>query len=282
MVNDVIDGPPPELRYRRRIRLSASLGEVWRMRELVRTLAERDVRVRYKQAILGVAWAVLTPLALLVLFTMIFKRVANVDTNGVPYQLFSFIGLIPWTLFSSSITSGGQSLIQNKELLNKVYCPREVFPIAGVAVASIDALVQIVLLGGMFALFVFAPRVTSLWIPVLLVVQMVFTLGVTLLISGVVVYLRDLRHALPVILQLGLFATPVAYGMDEYIPESLQTVYSIANPLAPVIEGYRRVILFGQPPEWDLLVPGAISAFAMLLIGYVIFKRLETGFADVA
>jgi ABC-type polysaccharide/polyol phosphate export permease len=273
--------PPPELRFRLKLRLFAGIREVWRARELVRTLAERDFRVRYKQAVLGFAWAVLTPLALMAVFTLFFQRVAKVDTGGAPYALFAYLGLLPWTFFSTSVAQGGQSLVTNAQLVNKVSCPREVFPLASVVVAGIDTSIAVSMLAVLFVVTGYAPKVTSLWVPVLLLVQVAFTFGVTVVTSAVLVFFRDLRHALPIILQLGLFATPVAYGM-EVVPTSLQVAYSVLNPLAPVIDGYRRTILLGLPPNWELLLPGAVSAVFMLVTGYAVFKRLEPGFADYA
>lgn len=276
-----LEGPPRELRFRRPLRLGRAVRDFWRARELVLALAERDLRVRYKQAVLGFAWAVVTPLALMVAFTLFFNRVARVDTGGVPYPLFSYLGLIPWMFFSTSVSTGGLSLVTNMALLNKVYCPREVFPAASVLVAGFDSAVTVGVLGILFAVTGYAPRLTSFWVPLLLVVQVAFTVGVTLVVSAVVVYLRDLRHALPIVLQLGLFATPVAYGM-EVVPPSLRAVYAAVNPLAPVIDGYRRTVLLGLAPDWDLLWPGALSAAVVLVAGYVLLKRLEVGFADVA
>jgi ABC-type polysaccharide/polyol phosphate export permease len=273
--------PPPELLFRPKLRVLAAVREVWRRRELVRTLAERDFRVRYKQAVLGVAWAVLTPLALMVVFTVFFQRVAKVDTGGAPYALFAYLGLLPWTFFSTSVAQGGQSLVLNNQLLNKVYCPREVFPMASTVVAAIDTTIAVAVLGLLFVVTGFVPKATSVWVPVLLGVQVAFTFGATLVISAVLVFFRDLRHALPVILQLGLFATPVAYGMDV-VPENLQVLYSAVNPLAPVIDGYRRTILLGLPPDWQLLVPGAVVSAVLLVAGYAMFKRMEPGFADYA
>jgi ABC-type polysaccharide/polyol phosphate export permease len=270
MVDPQTISPSPDLRFRRRIRILSVIRELWGSRELVRTLA-----------ILGFGWAVVTPLALMVVFTFIFQRVAKVDTHGVPYPLFAYIGLLPWTFFSSSLSQGGQSLVQNVSLLNKVYCPREVFPIASVAVAGIDMAVALPALGILFLVTGFVPRATSLWVPVLLLVQVAFTLGLTFVVSAVVVYLRDLRHALPIILQLGLFATPVGYPL-EVIPAQFRVLYSALNPLAPVIDGYRRVVLFGVPPRSDLLLVGGATALATLVLGYLLLKRLETGFADVA
>lgn len=273
--------PPADLIFRRRVRFGAAVAEVWRSRELVRTLAEREIRARYKQALLGFSWAVITPLVLMVVFTLFVRRVADIDTGGVPYPLFTYLGLLPWTFFSSSLSAGGQSLVTNSSLLNKIYCPREVFPLASIIVAAIDTTISTAILGVLFVVLTFAPKITSYWVPVLLLVQLAFTIGVTLIVSGVLVYLRDLRQALPLLLQFGLFATPVAWGIDV-VPESWRLAYSIVNPLAPVIDGYRRTVLLGLPPQWELLVPAALSTAALLLVGYVLFKRLETGFADAA
>jgi ABC-type polysaccharide/polyol phosphate export permease len=280
-VTRTFDAPPSELRFRHDTRPMRSLSEIWRSRELIRALAERELRVRYKQALLGLSWAVMTPIALMIVFTLFFQRVARVNTGGAPYPLFAYLGLLPWTFFSTSVSQGGQSLVQNVALLNKVYCPREVFPIASVAVAGTDTALSLVALVGLFVVTGFGPRPEAAWVPVLLLVQVAFTLGVVMLISSVTVYLRDLRHALPILLQLGLFATPVAYGIDV-IPTSLRPVYAALNPLAPVIDGYRRSVLLGRTPQLGLLGIGSITAAAALLVGYKVFKRLETGFADVA
>ena len=142
--------PPPELRFRRRIRLVPAIREVWRSRELIRTLAERQLRARYKQAVLGFGWAILTPLVLMVVFTVFFQPVADVDTGGVPYPLFAYLGILPWTFFSSSVSEGGQSLVQNMPILNKVYCPREVFPMSSIAVAGVDSSIALLVLLGLF------------------------------------------------------------------------------------------------------------------------------------
>jgi ABC-type polysaccharide/polyol phosphate export permease len=273
--------PPSEILFRYRLNFPAAVRELWHARELVRTLAERDFRVRYKQAVLGVGWAVLTPFTLMVVFTVFFQRVANVDTGGAPYALFAYLGLLPWTFFSSSVAQGGQTLVTNGPLLNKVYCPREVFPLASMAVSGIDTIIATGMLGLLFVVTSFMPKATSVWFPVMLLVQVAFTFGVTMIISASLVFFRDLRHVLPIALQLGLFATPVAYGM-EVVPANLQVLYSIANPLAPVIDGYRRTMLLGLPPNWEILIPGAISALVVLAVGYVLFKRLEPGFADYA
>jgi ABC-2 type transport system permease protein/lipopolysaccharide transport system permease protein len=280
-VREVPAEPPAEIRYQRTTRLGPSLRELWGARELVATLAERDIRVRYKQSVLGMSWSVITPVLLMIVFTLFFQRVANVDTGGAPYAIFSYLGLLPWTFFSSSVSTGGQSLVVNSSLLNKVYCPREVFPLSSVGVAGADAIIATTILGVLFLVYGVAPQGTAIWVPVLLLVQVTFTLGVTLILSAVLVYFRDLRQALPMALQLGLVATPVAYGSD-IIPDSYRLIYAAVNPLGPVIDGYRRVLLDGHAPEWDLLGPAAVSSVVVFLGGYKLFKRLETHFADVA
>jgi ABC-type polysaccharide/polyol phosphate export permease len=275
-------GPSPELLFRRRVRLVAAMGELWHARELVRTLAERDLRARYKQAVLGLSWAVVTPLLLMVAFTLVFPRVARVDTGGVPYPLFAYLGLVPWAFFSTSVSQGGQSIVNNAGLLNKVYCPREVFPIGSVAVAAVDGLIATTVLCILFVLFSFVPQPESYWIPALLAVQLIFTLGITMALSAIMVYFRDIRHLLPIALQLGLFVTPVAFSLDQLVPARLQPAYVAVNPLGGVIDGYRRTVLYGQQPDMQLLLLSAISATVMFLVAYVLFKRLETSFADVA
>lgn len=277
----LLEEPPEEIRYRRVVRPLAALGELYRSRELVFTLAEREIRARYKQSSLGMSWSVLTPVLLMIVFTLFFRRVADVDTGGAPYAVFSYIGLLPWTFFSSSVSNGGQSLVTNSSLLNKVYCPREVFPLSSIGVAGVDGMISTVVLGVLFLIYGVMPAPETVWVPVLIAVQLAFTAGVTLIISSVLVYLRDLRQALPMVLQLGLFASPVAYG-SEAIPESYRLLYSIVNPLGPVIDGYRRTVLDGHSPEWEFLGPAAVSAFVILVFGYLLFKRLETRFADVA
>ncbi|MFN2390149.1 MAG: ABC transporter permease [Actinomycetota bacterium] len=275
-------GPPPELIFRRRVRPLHALKELWRSRELIRTLAERDIRARYKQTALGVGWAVLTPVLLMVVFTVFLRRVATIDTHGVPYPLFAYLGLLPWTFFSTSLNQGGQSLISNVSILDKLYCPREVFPLASIIVAGFDTVISIGVLAILFVVHGFLPQGTIAWVPLLIVVQLIFTAGATMLLSAALVYVRDLRHALPMVLQLGLFVTPVAWGIAEYVPVHLRGLYSALNPLAPVIEGYRETVLYGSPPPWGLLGIAAAASCLYLGIGYAVFKRLETGFADVA
>jgi ABC-type polysaccharide/polyol phosphate export permease len=278
---DILDAPPAELRFRRRVRMGPALSELWRARELVRTLAEREIRARYKQSLLGFAWAIIPPVGLLLVFSVFFRRVGDVHTEGAPYQLYVYLGLIPWTFFSTAVLVGGQSLLNNLALLNKVYCPREVFPLAAIITAGIDGLMSTLVLLVLFPLDGVWPAATSVWVPLLLLVQLAFTTGVVLAISAVVIYVRDVRHALPLLVQFGLFATPVAYSIRA-IGEGVRPLYAALNPLGPVIDGYRRTVLLGLAPEGGLLAIGAASSLVVLTGGYLLFKRLETGIADVA
>lgn len=277
-----VEGPPPELIFRRLVRPWAMVRELWDARELVIALTERELRARYKQTKLGFTWSVLTPVLLMVVFSLFLQPAVDADTQGIPYPLFSFIGLLPWTFFADSVARGGVSITGNLSLVNKVYCPREVFPLSSIAVAAFDTCIATVILAFMFVGFGVMPQAGIVWLPVLLAIQLAFTMGATMILSAVVVYFRDLRQVVPMVIQLGLLATPVAWTLDSVVAERLQPLYSAINPLVPVIDSYRKAILFGESPPTGLLGIAAISAGIFLVGGYLLFKRLETGFADVA
>jgi ABC-type polysaccharide/polyol phosphate export permease len=278
-----LDEPPPGTWFRRRLGVVQALRELWVFRELVATLAERDLRIRYKQAVLGVGWALFMPLLLMLVFSFVFTKVGHVNTHGAPYQLYSFLGLVPWSFFAASLSVGGLALVNNILLLNKLYCPREVFALAAVAVAAVDAVIATLVLGLMFVISGFSPQPESYYVPLLLTVILAFTVGVTMVISAITVFMRDLRVLLPVVVQFGLFFTPVAYGAHTIAGHGTGYVlYSALNPLAPAIEGLRRTVLFGQPPEWTPLLAGGLVSLVVLLGGFAVFKRLETGIADIA
>ena len=274
-------GPAPELRFHRSLRPVAMLRELWARRELVAVLTERDLRARYKQTKVGFGWALLTPFLLMVVFTLVFDRVADVPTNGIPYPVFSYIGLLPWVFFSGSLSKGAISITSNLSLLNKVYCPREVFPLSTVAVSAVDTAIATSILAILFVVYGVVPTPEAVWVPVLVAVLVAFTCGVTLLLSACVVYLRDIRQVLPMLLQFGLFATPIGYSLEE-IPRAWWPAYAAANPLGPVIDGLRRCVLLGEPPRLGLLAIAAVSSALWLSVAYLLFKRMETGFADVA
>ena len=244
----VADGPPPEILFKRRLDVRAALRELWASRELVRTLTERNLRTRYKQTFLGFAWSLITPVLLMVVFTVFFKRVAKIDTGDIPYPIFSYVGLLPWTFFSGAVTASGTVIIMNNSLLNKVYCPREVFPISTITSAAVDTACAMVALVVLFVVQGFAPTAGIVWVPMLTLILVVFTLGVCLFLSAVTVYVRDIRYGLPIIMQLGLFATPVAYSFYDMVPAAWRPLYAAVNPLGPVIQGYRDTVLFGREP----------------------------------
>ncbi len=276
------DQPPRELRFRRKLSPRADLIELARSRRLLRALTERELRVRYKQAHLGFAWAILTPATLMIIFTLLSAHsVINIGTSGKPAYLFAYAGLVPWTFFANSITQGGMSLVTNLYLVNKIYCPREVFPISSVLVSIVDGFVASLIFLVLFPIGHTTPSVTSYWIPFLFLLEVIFTLGIALIASIIVVYLRDLRHLIPIIVQFGLFATPVMYSLSK-LPENIQVIYSAINPLAPIIDSIRQAILFDQGPEWNLLAYAIPSSLIYLAIGYSLFKRLEPRVADVA
>lgn len=265
--------------------LRSAVREVWAFRELLITLIERDLRVRYKQAALGLAWAVISPVVEMIAFTVLFTKVTHIRgiPRGVPYVLFSYLGLIPWAFFSSAVSGGASSLVSQTPLLNKLYCPREVFPLNAMGDASFDALIASTILLILFPIEGYAPKIETLWFPVILLPLFMASLGVALFTSVVTVYVRDFAQIVPMVIQIGLFATPVAYPLKELIHNpTLQLVYSAVNPLAPVLDSLRRTVLQGMQPNWPALGIGGASAFLMMTVGYMFFKRMETGIADVA
>jgi ABC-2 type transport system permease protein/lipopolysaccharide transport system permease protein len=283
-MTDILDhpaSPPAELIYRKRLSLRRDLRDLWESRELIRTLGERDIRSRYKQAFFGFSWSIVTPLLTVFVFTVFFKRIGRIDTGSIPYPLFSFVGLLPWSFFVSSVSSGAGSLVFNGSILNKVYCPREVFPISSIGVQFTDALISSTVLVLVFAYYGTSPKATTVWVPVYFLVQLAFTVGLTLAFSTAVIYVRDLRQILGGILQMGLFLTPVAWPISS-IPRQWRVPYCAINPMAAVIDGYRRVVLVGKSPAWDLLLAAGVTSTLVLVAGYLIFRRLEGGIADVA
>lgn len=278
---DELSEPPPSLRFRRRLSPGAAMSELWQARGLLRTLVERDLRVRYKRTFLGVGWAIVSPVLFMVVFTFFFQKSAHIDTKGVPYALFSYIALVPWSFFSEATTLGSASLLSNLSLLNKVYCPREVFPIAAVLTAAFDTLVSVVVLVGLFLAYSYPPGAASAWVPLLVLIEVAFAIGLTLLSCSTLIYLRDLRYVVPLIVQLGMFVSPVAYSITS-IPSSLRPYYDVLNPMGPVLDSFRRTVLHNLAPDWAALGLAGASSGVWLILGYTVFKRLETGFADFA
>lgn len=267
--------------FKRKLGISAAMSELWASRELIRTLVERDLRVRYKQTILGFGWSVLGPVVYMIVFTVFFQRAAHFATGGVPYALFSYTALVPWNFFAQAVTNGSNSLLANIPLLNKVYCPREVFPIAATVTAGVDTLISTAVLFILFAIYTYPPRLATLLAPVLVVVVVALGLGMAFISSAVLIYLRDVRYIIPLVVNVGMFATPVAYGLNV-IPKGFRPIYSVLDPLGPLLDGFRRTVLQGLAPDWGLVGLAAVASAGWLVGGYALFKRLETGFADIA
>ena len=278
----VADEPPPEILYRRKLSLLRSVKELWAARELIGTLTERSLRSRYKQTFLGFAWSLITPVVLMIVFTVFLRRLARIDTGGVPYPIFAYIGLLPWSFFSNAVSASSLVILSNNSLLNKVSCPREVFPISTITSSAVDTVCAMAALVVLFVVLGFSPTAGVVWVPPLTVVLLIFTLGVCLVLSAITVYVRDMRHFVGLILQFGLFASPVAYSMTKVVPKDWQPVYAALNPLGPLLQGYRDTVLYGRQPRFGLLAIATVSSVVWAFGGYVVFKRLETGFSDVA
>lgn len=248
-------------------------------RDLLWLWAAREVRVRYKQSLLGVAWAVLQPLALTMVFTFVFSTLVDVDTRGVPYPIFAYAALVPWSFFTTSLSFGIPSLVNNMDLVTKIYFPREVLPLASIGAAFVDFLAASVVFVGMLVAYRVWPGVHALWVIPLLGIQVVFTIGVTLVGSAVIVFFRDMRFVLPLVTQVWMYATPIVYPA-ELVHEHLQPFYFL-NPMAGIIDGYRRALIMGEAPRTSGLLLGTFVSFLLLVLSYAFFKRVEPVFADL-
>jgi len=260
--------------------LWAALKELVSFRELLWTLTVREVKVRYNQTVLGVAWAVAQPLALMLAFSIFFGRFARIPSDGLPYPLFSYAALLPWTFFTTCLAFGVPSLVTNTSLVTKVYFPREILPLASVLSAGVDFFAAALCYGVLMAFYRVGPTLAFLYLVPLLFVQLVFTLAVTLILAAVNVSYRDVRYALPLVTQVWLYATPVIYPLSV-VPERIRAAYIALNPMAAVIEAYRRVLVAGSPPDLRMLLVSGLSSGVLLWAGYAYFKRAERAFADV-
>lgn len=257
----------------------AYVKELYKFRELILVWSIREVRVRYKQSILGAAWAILQPLSMMAIFTVIFSLFAKMPSDGIPYPIFSYSALLPWTLFSSALSYGIPSLVYNLNLVVKTYFPREVLPIGVVGASLLDYLIASSIFLVMMIYYDYPLRLTMLWIPVILLIQLMLALGVAFIGSALLVFYRDVRFIIPLGTQLWFYATPIIYS-SSIIPERFQTIYAL-NPMVGVINAYRRVILYGENPVWSELGLAAVVSVIIFVLGYYIFKRLEVSFADL-
>jgi lipopolysaccharide transport system permease protein len=255
------------------------LASLLKYRDLLWLWTLREVQVRYKQSLLGVGWAVLQPLALTVVFTIVFSQLVRVDTGDVPYPIFSYAALVPWTFFATSLSFGTASLVNNMNLVTKIYFPREILPLASVGAAFVDFVISAVILGGMMMVYRVIPGWTSLWVVPLLILQIALTAAVVLLGSAFLVFFRDVRFVVPLLTQIWMYATPIIYPVS-LVPEQYRTLYFL-NPMASVIDGYRSVLLRNEPPRVEALALGAVVTVVLLIGGYLFFKRAEPVFADL-
>ncbi len=252
---------------------------LYRHRDLLWLWTLRELRVRYKQSLLGVAWAVLQPLALTTIFTLVFTRLVRIDTDGIPYPLFSYIALVPWTFFTTALIFGTSSLVTNMNLVTKIYFPREILPLASIGAAFVDCLVSAVILVAMMILYGMGWSWAILWVVPLLVVQIALTIAVVLIGSAFLVFFRDVRFVVPLLTQVWMYATPIIYPAAR-VPAHLRTLYYL-NPMAGVIDGYRRALLYGQGPTAETMLPGTIVTLVLFVAGWVVFTRCEPSFADL-
>jgi lipopolysaccharide transport system permease protein len=260
--------------------LTSKLAELWQYRELFYFLVWRDVKVRYAQSILGIGWAVIQPLVPMILFTIIFGRVAKISSDGIPYALFSLTGLVPWTYFSNALNDSSGSLVKEVNMLNKIYFPRLIIPLTSVLGRLIDLVISFVLLFLLMAWYRTIPTPWVVLLPLLTAMAIVTASGLGLWLSALAVQYRDVRYGLPFVVPFLMYAAPVVYP-TSLIPERFRYFYAI-NPLVGVIEGYRSTLLGSGPVPWDLIGIGGASALLMLWLGSVYFIGKEPVFADVA
>jgi lipopolysaccharide transport system permease protein len=259
--------------------LDLNLRELFNYRELLFFLVWRDVKVRYKQTFLGVTWALLQPLLAMLIFTVVFGRVSGIRPSGIPYAVFVYAGLLPWTYFSASLTSSSNSLVTNANLVTKVYFPRLIIPIAAVAVPIVDFLLAGVVLGGLMGWYGVTPSWHIVFLPLFLGLTLVTALGIGMLLSAVNVRYRDVPFAIPFLMQVWLFASPVIYAVT-FVPARWRWLLSL-NPMTGVLEGFRWCLLGQSAPEpWVLSVSIAV-ALAASVLGLVYFRRVERHFADL-
>lgn len=255
------------------------LGELWKYRELLYFLVWRDVKVRYKQTMLGAAWAVLQPLLTMMIFTLLFSKLAKVPSEGVPYPIFAYCALVPWTLFAFALAQSGNSLINSQNLVTKVYFSRLVIPIAPVLVGLVDFSIAFVLLLGMMAYYGVRPGIAIVTLPLFLLLAIAAALGVGLWLSALNVEYRDVKHTIPFLTQFWLFASPIAYPSSA-VPAKWRVLYGL-NPIAGVVEGFRWALLGTHRPSVPMLLASSAMVALLIFSGLVYFRRVEKTFADV-
>jgi len=280
-VEDSRHAASPPVIYIKRSRglVSLRLGELWQYRELLYFLIWRDVKVRYKQTALGVAWAVVQPFFTMVVFSLFFGRLAKVPSDGVPYPLFAYCALVPWGFFANGLNMGSNSLVESANLIRKVYLPRLAIPIATVLSGGVDFLVSFLLLLGMMAYYGRMPGIEAAWLPLLLLLGLVTALGVSLWLSALNVQYRDVRYTIPFLTQIWMFGTPIAYP-SSLVPEAWRPFYGL-NPMVGVVEGFRWALLGTATRPGAMLIVSSLAALVLLVTGAMYFRFTEKTFADV-
>jgi lipopolysaccharide transport system permease protein len=255
------------------------LGELWQYRELLYFLVWRDVKVRYKQTVLGAAWAILQPVSTMVIFSVFFGRLARVPSDGLPYPVFSLTALVPWTFFATGLTQSANSVVASQSLITKVYFPRLAIPTSAVLSGLVDFALAFAVLVVVVLAYGVEPRWTVVWVTPLLLLALVTALGAGLWLSALSVKYRDVRHVLPFLTQLWLFATPIAYP-STLLSEPWRTVYAL-NPMVGVAEGFRWALLGSGRAPGAMLAASTSAALVVLVSGAYYFRRVERGFADI-
>lgn len=251
---------------------------IWAYRELLYFLVWRDLKVRYKQTLIGAGWVVIQPLMTMAIFTVIFGNFAKIPSDGLPYPIFSYAALLPWSLFSSSLNRGGESVVSNANLVTKIYFPRLILPLSAVLSPLADFAIAFVILVGMMIWFGIAPTVGILMLPIFVILAICTALAVGLWLAALNVRYRDVRYTIPFLIQIWMFASPVAYPVS-LVPEKWRWLYSL-NPMAGVIEGFRWALLGNQSPDFSVIAISATVVMALLAAGIVYFKQMERTFAD--
>jgi lipopolysaccharide transport system permease protein len=253
-------------------------GALVRARELLYYLMWRDVKVRYKQTVIGAGWAILQPLLAMLIFTLVFSRMARLDSEGVPYPLFAYTALAPWTFFASAVSLGGLSLVTNERLVTRVWFPRLIIPIAAIGGTLVDFALSSLVLVALMAMYGIVPGIAVLTVPLFVMLALITALGVGTFLAAINVRYRDVRYVIPFLIQVWLFITPVAYSA-ELVPEEWRVVYAL-NPMVGVVQGFRWALLGSASPGWGI-VSSVGAALVLLAVGLMVFRRLEDSFADV-
>jgi homopolymeric O-antigen transport system permease protein len=255
------------------------IQELWRHRELFYFLAWRDIKLRYKQTVLGVLWALIQPLFTMLVFTLFFGNLAKIPSDGAPYPLFYIAALLPWTYFSTTLATSGNSLVTNSQLITKVYFPRAILPASGAMSGLLDFAIGCLILVGLMVYYGVRPDWAFLLWPMLLIPLVVLTLGISMILASLNVRYRDIKYALPFMIQLWLFVTPVIYPTG-IIPERFRVIAAL-NPLTGIIDAFRNSVISSQRIDWQLLMLSSALTVVIFVTGLHFFRKTERTFADI-